>query len=171
VPEDEKTPERLVGRYAARMPEDRAPVFKRKFEAELRDLDRRLPSSVARILLNDGARGLWNYADENPLFDSYEKMVDFHHAGEHLSRAAETSFGKSSVQAARWYDRHRGLLLEIDDGRSGCSTRWRITAASPSFRRAAAPPWGSKRRFSPTTATAWNTPASAATAGPSAAAR
>jgi hypothetical protein len=116
VPEDEKTPARLVSRYAARMPEDRAPVFKRKFEAELRDVDRRLPSNVARILLNDGARGLWSYADENPLFDDYEKLVDFHHAEEHLSRAAETLFGKSSVKAERWYDRHRGLLLEKDDG-------------------------------------------------------
>jgi hypothetical protein len=116
VPEDEKTPERLVSRYAARMPEDRAPTLKRKFEAELLVLEKRLKSDVVRILLNDGARGLWKYADENPLFDDYEKLVDFHHAEEHLSRAAETLFGKSSKKAARWYDRHRGLLLEKDDG-------------------------------------------------------
>jgi hypothetical protein len=116
VPEGENTPKRLSSRYVARMPEDRAPTLKRKFEEELCAVEARAAPHVARILLNDGARGLWKYAEESPLFEDYEKLVDFHHTREHLSRAAESLFGKSSGKAQRWYDRYSGLLLEKDDG-------------------------------------------------------
>ena len=66
VPEGKVTPERLVSRYAARMPEDRAPTLKAKFERELEETEARLSDDVVRIALCDGARGLWTYIDENP---------------------------------------------------------------------------------------------------------
>ena len=98
------------------MPEDRFPTLKQKFEAELEQLESQLDDDVVRILLNDGAKGLWSYVDGNPQFDHYEKLIDFHHACEHLSRAAEALFGKSSKTGEQWYDKYRSQLQEHTDG-------------------------------------------------------
>jgi hypothetical protein len=116
VPEGKTSPERLRGRYLARMPEDRAPTFKRKFEAELADTQSRLGEDVVRIVLIDGARGLWSYIDEHPAFAGYEKLVDYHHTTEHLSKAAEALFGKGSRAGQRWYEKYAAVLKEQDDG-------------------------------------------------------
>jgi len=116
VPEGAVSPERLVSRYVARMPEERYPTLKAKFERELQALEEGLDDVVVRIVLNDGARGLWEYVDQTPLYDNYEKLVDYHHTTEHLSRAAEALFGKGSQESQRWYDRYRGILIEEDDG-------------------------------------------------------
>ena len=115
VPEGDKSPKRLVSRYAARMPEDRAPTLKAKFEQELQQTESRLKDDVVRIALCDGARGLWTYIDDNPFYDAYEKLVDYHHTTEHLSRAAEALFGKGASKAQAWYDKYRSKLKE-DDG-------------------------------------------------------
>ena len=114
VPEGEKSPNRLASRYAARMPEDRAPTLKAKFEQELQQTESRLNNDVVRIALCDGARGLWTYIDDNPLYDEYEKLVDYHHTTEHLSRAAEAIFGKGSRKAQAWYDKYSSKLKEED---------------------------------------------------------
>jgi hypothetical protein len=55
-------------------------------------------------------------ADHNERFDSYEKLVDFYHAGEHLSKAAEALFGKNSTEGKHWYTKYRAILQEQDDG-------------------------------------------------------
>jgi hypothetical protein len=115
VLEGKMSPERLASRYAARMPEDRAPTLKAKFEQELQETESRLSDDVVRIALCDGARGLWTYIDDNPLYDDYEKLVDYHHAAEHLSKAAEAIFGKGSPKAQNWYDKY-GAKLKGEDG-------------------------------------------------------
>jgi hypothetical protein len=114
VPPDEKTPQRLVTRYASHMPEEHAPTFKAKFEAELADAERQAPPDVIKVLLCDGARALWTYAERNPRFDDYEKIIDYCHTLEHLSLAAEALFGKGSKEAPAWYDKYRKKLLEED---------------------------------------------------------
>jgi hypothetical protein len=106
VPEGKTSPRRLASRYAARMPEDRAVTLKRKFEQELQQTESRLGDDVVRIALCDGARGLWKHIDENPQYDDYEKLVDYHHTTEHLSKAAEAVFGKGSRKAQNWYDKY-----------------------------------------------------------------
>jgi hypothetical protein len=116
VPEGEVTPKRLASRYAARMPEDRAPTLKAKFEQELQETGSRLSDDVVRIALCDGARGLWTYIDDNPLYDDYEKLVDYHHTTEHLSKAAEAIFGKGSPKAQNWYDKYCSKLKGEDGG-------------------------------------------------------
>jgi hypothetical protein len=118
VAEGAKSPQRLASRYAARMPEERAPTLKAKFEQELQQTESRLDKDVVRITLCDGARGLWSYIDDNPLYDEYEKLVDYHHTTEHLSRAAEAIFGKGSRRAQAWYDKYRWKLKE-QDGAAG----------------------------------------------------
>lgn len=116
VPEGEPCPQRLQTRYAARMPEDGAPTLKAKFEQELVDTERELGDEVVRIALCDGARGLWKYVDESPLYDGYEKLVDYHHTTEHLSKAAEAVFGKGTEQSQNWYNKYYAALKGEDDG-------------------------------------------------------
>ena len=116
VPDGKVSPERLASRYAARMPEDRAPTLKAKFEQELQETESRLSDDVVRIALCDGARGLWTYIDDNPQYDDYEKLVDYHHTTEHLSKAAESIFGKGSPNAQNWYDKYCAKLKGEDGG-------------------------------------------------------
>lgn len=116
VGEDQKVPERLRSLYSARMPQDGAVAFKRDFEQHLDILDSKLGPHVVKLLLCDGHRALWNYADHNERFDDYEKLVDFYHTEEHLSKAAETLFGKSSKDGQRWYLKYKAKLLERDGG-------------------------------------------------------
>jgi len=116
VPDDRNGPERLRSVYSARMPEDRAVTFKRGFERHLEIMESQLDSEVIKLLLCDGHRALWNYADHTERFDGYEKLVDFYHTDEHLSKAAEALFGKNSLEGQRWYAKYRAVLLEQDDG-------------------------------------------------------
>ena len=110
VPEGEVCPDRLASRYVARMPEERAKTFKAEFERELADAEAKLDQPTKKLLLCDGARGLWKYADSNSRYDDYEKLVDFYHASEHLSKAAEMLFGKGSERGTRWYEKYRRRL-------------------------------------------------------------
>jgi hypothetical protein len=110
VPDGEVCPERLTSRYVARMPEAGAKTFKAQFERELADAESRLDQRVKKLLLCDGARSLWNYADETPQYDDYEKLVDFYHSTEHLSKAAEALFGKGSAKGQKWYEKWRRRL-------------------------------------------------------------
>jgi hypothetical protein len=119
VNEGEKCPERLETRYVAQMPEERAVAFKAKFEAELDAAEAKCPSETAKVVLCDGARNLWTYVDENPRYDTYEKLVDYCHTTEHLSLAAEALFGKGSPEGAAWYEKHAKWLREKERGAQG----------------------------------------------------
>jgi hypothetical protein len=114
VRKEEECPERLVSRYVARMPEDKAPTVKRQFEAELAAAEAQAGPKVVKVLLLDGFRSLWTYADENERFYEYEKLLDYCHTTEHLSKAGEALFGKESAEARRWYDTYRAKLLKED---------------------------------------------------------
>jgi len=109
-------PERLLSRYVTHMPEERAPSFKAKFEAELEAAERKAPPGIAKVLICDGARGLWNYIESSGQFADYETLIDYWHALEHLSLAAEALFGKGHPQATEWYRNYAKKLIECDDG-------------------------------------------------------
>ena len=96
------------------MPEEHALTFKEKFEAELAQAERKAPPGVIKVLVCDGARSIWNYAEHTPRFDDYEKIIDYCHTLEHLSLAAEALFGKGSHSAKAWYDKYRRKLLDED---------------------------------------------------------
>lgn len=119
VHEDTSCPERLETRYIAQMPEERAVTFKQRFEAELEAAEAQCPSKTVKVVLCDGARGIWTYIDENPHYDGYEKLVDYWHTIEHLSLAAEALFGKGSQEGAAWYDKHAKRLKEKVRGPQG----------------------------------------------------
>jgi hypothetical protein len=112
---EEHTPERLESHYIATMPEEKAPTFKQRFEEELKHAESLLGSGITKMFLCDGHKGIWTYADSNPLYDEYVKGVDFYHTSEHLSRAAEALFGKSSPEATTWYESWYDNLLKSDD--------------------------------------------------------
>ena len=112
---DEQTPKRLESHYIATMPEEKAPTFKQRFDEEVKHAESLVGSDTSKMFLCDGHKGIWTYADSNPLYDDYVKGVDFYHTSEHLSRAAEALFGKSSQEATVWYESWYENLLESDD--------------------------------------------------------
>ena len=118
-PEDGKEPDRLSSRYIARMPEANGMTLKRDWEFELNDVEKQLPPDTTRVVLVDGARGLWKYIDDNSRFDDYEKLLDYYHMTEHLADAAEALFGKQSEEGKAWYKKWTGKLLEDDNGVDG----------------------------------------------------
>lgn len=107
-------PQRLFSRYVTQMPEKAWPTLKLRFEEELDHVENQFEIGVKKVLLLDGARGLWKYADDHPRFAKYEKLVDFYHATEHLATAAELLFGKKSAKAKSWYKTYYHRLKNED---------------------------------------------------------
>ena len=114
--ENEKHPERLETKYTARMPEDKAVTFKQQFEKQLKNTLIKSPKEIKKLLLLDGARNLWSYVTENDLYDKFDRLIDFYHTTEHLSKAAEVLFGKKNEKANVWYNKYRKILLNDDKG-------------------------------------------------------
>jgi hypothetical protein len=96
-------PERLSSIYMASMPEERCPRVKHSLETELKHILAQAPPGLNKIALMDGARSLWTYCAGTELYNDFTFVVDFFHATQHLSRAAEALFGKSSSKAHAWY--------------------------------------------------------------------
>jgi hypothetical protein len=109
-------PQRLQSWYVARMPQDGATTFKQQFEQEILAAQEKLPQSITKIFLCDGHRSIWSYAENTPMYNDYEKLIDFYHTTEHLSKAGEALFGKSSDLGTAWYNKYRKKLLEDNDG-------------------------------------------------------
>jgi hypothetical protein len=116
VPEGEKAPERLRSRYLARMPEDKALTLKEQLEMEVASTLSLLPLGVRKVFVADAASGIKKYVDGNPLYDDFEKIIDFFHTTEHLSKASEAIFGKDSADGKARYAKKRSLLLESENG-------------------------------------------------------
>lgn len=105
--------ERLSSFYCARMPEENFTGLKKDSEAILAIINEELDQTeneVTRIVLMDGARPLWKFVENSPAFKGYRLLLDFFHASEHLSQAAEALFGKQSEQAKNWYKKWRFKL-------------------------------------------------------------
>ena len=63
-----------------------------------------------RGVLADGKREIWRTVDEHRVVDGFPRILDFYHASQHLSKAAEHLFGKLSAKGIRWYRRGRHNL-------------------------------------------------------------
>lgn len=116
VAQGDKCPKRLDARYVSHMPEQGAPTFKEKFEAEVAQALAHCQTGIAKVLLCDAARPIWKYAEANPLLKDFEMLVDYWHSLEHLSLAAEAIFGKSTNKAKNWYHKYAKKLKEEDGG-------------------------------------------------------
>ena len=133
-------PQRIDVRYAARMP-----------EAKMKTLVNGLVGQTARalqhgcydyrVVLADGKREIWRTVDEHDVFDGFTRILDFYHAAQHLSTAAEHLFGKASAKADRWYRSWRHKLRHEPDAvggliRSLSYHRRKLPRRSPRYRQA-----------------------------------
>jgi hypothetical protein len=104
-------PQRLQSHYLAEMPEQGFGTFREQSIAAIKQLQNQFPrEGVIKLLINDGARNLWNWARNETCFEDFDWLLDLYHASEHLSVAAENLFGKQSVEAKSWYDKWRKKL-------------------------------------------------------------
>lgn len=116
VPEGKKTPERLLSRYVAHMPEAGSPTFRLKLQAEVDVTLERIGPDTKRVVVIDGSAALWNHIDTDPTYRDFAKILDYYHAAEHLAAAAIALFGKGTPAANAWRDKYRGKLIESNDG-------------------------------------------------------
>ena len=115
-------PHRLGSVYNARMPQEGAEEFKREFDRMINDIESKLEDNVVKILLADGARSIWKYVRENPIFKDYRLLLDYFHATEHLSLAAEAIFGTQKADktaAKQWFNKWRHKLKYEENGAEG----------------------------------------------------
>ena len=108
--------QRIGASYISRSPEENFPTFRENFEREFTWYRERFGTDTPFVLLHDGGRNIWKYCDENPLFQDCLKLLDFYHATEHLSWAAEAIFGKQSQSAKQWYRKWKSKLKDSDGG-------------------------------------------------------
>lgn len=113
--DDEGHPLRVDTRYLARMPESR---MTRLLEQQNRIVEPLLRTRSLReiVFLCDGKDAIWTGAEKLEPYPMATLILDFYHATEHLSKAAEALFGKKSVPAKRWYDRYRERLRDEEGG-------------------------------------------------------
>ena len=102
-------PERVDVRYASRMPESKMVTL---IDGLVGQTEQALQQGCyhERVLLADGRREIWRAAGEHAVFDDFTCILDFYHATDHLSKAAEHLFGKGSDAAQRWYQSWRHKL-------------------------------------------------------------
>lgn len=110
----EELPLRVGTKYLARMPESGMTTLFGDLSWAVSDLTEERSFSEM-VVVCDGKPALWNNIEADPLYDDATQILDFFHAVEHLSRAAEAIFGKQERAANRWHAKYRALLLEDPD--------------------------------------------------------
>lgn len=103
------TATRVDVRYQARMPEAKMATLMDQLATQTQQaLD--AGAFAHRVLLADGSREIWRRVEEQSLYADFRCIVDFYHATEHLSKAAEHLFGKEAPQGQAWYSKWRKKL-------------------------------------------------------------
>ena len=111
-------PERVDVRYAARLPEAKMTTLVNGLvEQTARALQQ--GGYDHRVVLADGKREIWRIVDEHGVFEGFTRILDFYHAAQHLSMAAEHLFGKKSAKADRWYRSWRHKLRHTPNAVAG----------------------------------------------------
>jgi hypothetical protein len=110
-----ESPERVDSRVFARMPEAHMATLMGQVEGLVWDLAR-TRSFRETVVICDGKPSLWSDLEAMPTYASATKILDFYHALEHLSHAAEAIFGKCTTKGRRWYERYRHRLAHVDNG-------------------------------------------------------
>jgi len=111
-------PERLSSVYTARMPEEKSIEFKKEFERMVKTVESKFSgdtSPVYRVLLTDGHLMIKGYAKESAFLQQYEKCLDFYHATEHLSKAADAMYGEKTDFSKAYYAKWRSRLLSVSN--------------------------------------------------------
>jgi hypothetical protein len=113
----EEEPIRLDKRYFARMPETGMTRLLAQQKAAVSDLLQRRRHAFREVaVICDGKRSIWNVVQDTSTYGVATEILDFYHAAEHLSRAAEALFGKASKRAKAWFARYRKKMRDEDGG-------------------------------------------------------
>lgn len=116
---EEGQPKRLASRYTARMPETKFLTFRKQFEQEVEACYAQIAPGARRMVITDAHPTLEKYIRHNDLLKDCDILIDFYHAMDHLSLAAELIFGKSSNAASKWFKKWRQLLLHQEHSVNG----------------------------------------------------
>jgi hypothetical protein len=111
----ENRPDRISSIYTARMPQEKSTDFKIGFERMVTCAEEKIPSLIPRILLTDGHLMIKGFAKESPVLRPYEKLLDFFHTTEHLSKAAEAMYGDQTDFSKAYYNKWRARLKTDPD--------------------------------------------------------
>jgi hypothetical protein len=130
--------ERVDVRYFARMPEPKMSTLINQVAAQTARAQE-AGQFLHTVFIADGGRDIWRQVNAHAVFDGFTRILDFFHATEHLSQAAEALFGKGTAKAEKWYDRwyhrlkhtpgaHRALQRSVRYHRKQLNTdseRWK----------------------------------------------
>ena len=117
--DSDNKPDRLSSIYTARMPQEKSTDFKENFELVLRTVEENADafstSVMPKILLTDGHLMIKGFAYESKVLQPYEKLLDFYHATEHLSKAADALYGEQTALSRAYYNKWRERLKTEND--------------------------------------------------------
>ena len=112
--DNEKKPKRISSVYTARMPQEKSIVFRSDFERMVQTVEKKLPldenKPIPKILLTDGHLMIKGFAKKSTILQPYEKLLDFYHATEHLSKAADAIYGEKTDLSKAYYNKWRKRL-------------------------------------------------------------
>lgn len=110
----DKDGERLDTLSFGRMPEKGKATLKAMLREELKAVLASRPELLVAGVA-DGAKDNWTYL-ESLLPEGSVMVLDFFHAAEHLKRAMEAAYGKTTPKAEAEFQRFRLLLRDDEDG-------------------------------------------------------
>ncbi|MGH9751989.1 MAG: hypothetical protein ACREA2_04335 [Blastocatellia bacterium] len=124
----DKRGERLSTEYLGAMPETGKADFTNRFTLQVAQVKALYPKAL-HVVLSDGA--LWNWQLIKEHFPEAIWILDFRHAAQHLSQAADAIFGSAqSAEKTTWFERWKTALRDEPDGVTGVirslivSLRW-----------------------------------------------
>jgi len=113
----DKRGERLSTEYLGAMPEAGKADFTNRFTSRVARVLARYPKAL-HVVLSDGA--LWNWQLIKEYYPEAIWILDFWHAAQHLSQAAEAIFGRApSDEKSAWFERWKTTLRDEPDGVAG----------------------------------------------------
>jgi len=109
--------ERLSTEYVGAMPEAGKADFTNRFTSRVAGVLARYPKAL-HVVLSDGA--LWNWQLIKEHYPEAIWILDFWHAAQHLSQAAEAIFGRApSEEKSAWFERWKTALRDEPGGVAG----------------------------------------------------
>jgi hypothetical protein len=113
----DKRGERRSTEYLGAMPETGKADFTKRFTLRVAQVKASYPKAL-HVVLSDGA--LWNWQLIKEHFPEAIWILDFWHAAEHLSQAADAIFGSAqSAEKTNWFERWKTALRDEPDGVAG----------------------------------------------------
>lgn len=109
--------ERLSTEYLGAMPEAGKADFTKRFTSRVAQTLALYPKAL-HVVLSDGA--LWNWQIIKEHYPAAIQILDFWHAAQHLSPAADAIFGSApSEDKSAWFERWKTALRDEPDGVAG----------------------------------------------------